>query len=322
MAVNSFVLAILALFLCCITLAAGRESRERVHHHGKNLEKMRGKPLTRADREELRKEVVALVDSIIGEIERNASLSAEFTPKSDVKRVPNEKEILLLGDSLLGLPSLQFQVEDMLQKELTKREPNFIVKVPILCSPGANVVSMLRTIQAKFANRIKYKKPMPNAVIIYWDSDIVDVEEPNDPGVKKQYIRNLVLLLKALQAELQYVAIGGPTFSKHKGELPEEWKRDETYEVYVMIHQEVSNRLKIDHINTRRRFQDYIVSEKDSGKIPKELHKVKDWKKFREVEGGILTFDGQHTHELGTQVLVGIFADYLQNRENLWINSP
>ena len=103
--------------------------------------------------------------------------------------------------------------------------------------------------------------------------------------------------------------------------MPDEWKRDQTYETYVMIHQEVAKLLGVQHIHTRKHFQDFILEQQKKGKNPRELHKVHDWDEFDKLEGGILTFDGQHTHSFGTRILVDLFADHLQHAEYLWGHS-
>ena len=120
------------------------------------------------------------------------------------------------------------------------------------------------------------------------------------------------MLLKTAKSYINYVAVAGPTFSMNRGEMPNEWKRDKTYETYVMIHQEVAERLQITHINTRKHFQDFILEKINKGLVPKELERVHDWDQFDKLEGGIVTFDGQHTHEEGTKIMVQLFADHLQ----------
>ena len=127
-----------------------------------------------------------------------------------------------------------------------------------------------------------------------------------------EYIKNLILLLKTAQGYIKHVAVAGPTFSKNRGEMPNEWKRDKTYETYVIIHQEVAKQLQVVHINTRKHFQDFIIEQQNKGLVPKELERVHDWDQFDKLEGGILTFDGQHTHEEGTKIMVQLFADHLQ----------
>ena len=128
------------------------------------------------------------------------------------------------------------------------------------------------------------------------------------------------MLLKTAKSYIKYVAVAGPTFSMNRGEMPNEWKRDRTYETYVMIHQEVAERLQVVHINTRKHFQDFIIEKINNGLVPKELERVHDWDQFDKLEGGILTFDGQHTHEEGTKIMVQLFADHLQGFD-IWGDS-
>ena len=188
---------------------------------------------SRAERERLRKEVASEVSRLYAEFEKTWK---PIRHRETFKQKPNEREILLLGDSLLGLPSSQFGLEKQLVVEVQNREPGFKVMINLSCRPGARVVSMRQEVIRKLDQRKHSKNPPPDGVIVYWDSDLVDVEDPNLTEVKVEYIKNLIWLLKTAQSEIGYVAIAGPTFSKNRGELPEEWKRDETYETYIMVN--------------------------------------------------------------------------------------
>ena len=272
----------------------------------------------RAEKEMLRKEVNNLVETILKDVEKTWK---QLNHRETFTRDTNEREILLMGDSLLGLPSVQFQLGERLKKYLTDKHRNFKISVNMQTSPGARAASMRDKLLKKLNDRRDAKHPPPEAIIIYWDSDLVDIDDPSNPKVKELYIRNLIGLLKIAQSEITYVAVAGPSFSKNRGELPEEWIKEDTYETYVMIHQAVARLLRVEHINTRRKFQDYILSKKKQGLAPKELEKVHNWDEFDKVEGGIITFDGQHTHETGTQLLVEIFGEALDRQQFLWIDT-
>lgn len=263
----------------------------------------------------LRAEITQMVNDAFNDVQSNWTPP---TPPKPVNRKSDVREILLLGDSLLMLPSRQFKIENQLGQLLEEAIAGVKVHVSIFTVPGARCVSMKDLFQRKADGRLSSKKPGFDAVIIYWDSDIVDLDNPDLPEVKREYIRNLIIMLKTLKAYTQYVAIAGPTFSKNRGEMPEQWAQDFTYESYLMINQEVSRLLQVEHINTRRKFQDFIIQQKKMGMIPKELPKVKDWDEFESIEGGIVTFDGQHTHEQGSKLLVKSFAEYLLRLNDLW----
>jgi len=271
-------------------------------------------------RSRLRADVTQMVNDAFNDVQSN--WSPPVAPAKSFEGKVNEREILLLGDSLLMLPSRQFKIEEQLAQVLEGSNPGFKVKVSIFTIPGARCVSMKDLFQRKADARNSAKKPFFDAVVIYWDSDIVDIDNPDDPEVKREYIRNLLMLLKTIQSQTSHVAIAGPTFSKNRGEMPEQWQQDVTYDTYVMIHQEVSRLLQVVHINTRHKFQEFILQQKKRGIIPKELPKVKDWDEFESIEGGIITFDGQHTHEQGSKLLVNSFAEYLLHQRDLWNAGP
>ena len=141
------------------------------------------KPMSRADKHSLRKAIDREVEGILKDVEEEWK---EVDPSEILPRDPADKnrEILLMGDSLLGLPSKQFALEKMLQEELEKREPGYHVLVNLYVRPGARTVSMRERLMKSIAPRgTDWKKPPPEALIIYWDSDLVDVDNPVDQEV-------------------------------------------------------------------------------------------------------------------------------------------
>ena len=143
------------------------------------------KPMSRADKHSLRKAIDREVESILLEVDREWK---DVDPSEIFPRDPTDKdrEILLMGDSLLGLPSKQFALEKMLQEELERREPGYHVLVNLYVKPGARTVSMRERLMKSIAPRgTEWKKPPPEALIIYWDSDLVDVDNPVDQQVSQ-----------------------------------------------------------------------------------------------------------------------------------------
>ena len=143
------------------------------------------KPMTRSEKHQLRKTIDREVTAILREVNRGwkAVDPSEILPREPTD---NEREILLMGDSLLGLPSKQFALEKMLKEELERREPGHHVLVNLYVKPGARTVSMRERILKSIAPRgPDWKRPPPEALIIYWDSDLVDVDNPVDQEVIK-----------------------------------------------------------------------------------------------------------------------------------------
>jgi hypothetical protein len=80
--------------------------------------------MTRLEKKQMRQVVESEVDRMISDVEKEWE---DIDPTSILTREAGNKdrEILLLGDSLLGLPSKQFELEKLLKEELEKRKPGF-----------------------------------------------------------------------------------------------------------------------------------------------------------------------------------------------------
>ena len=176
--------SILSLFLV-VTLRSGYGTRKLRKRDTPYNDLTDSKPMTRADKHSLREAIDMEVQSILLEVDKDWKDidHSEIYPRESEDK---DREILLLGDSLLGLPSKQFALEKMLKEELEKREPGYNVLVNLYVKPGARTVSMRERIMKSIAPRGKeWKKPPPEALIIYWDSDLVDVDNPVDQQVSR-----------------------------------------------------------------------------------------------------------------------------------------
>ena len=176
--------SILSLLLL-VTLRSGYGTRKLRKRDTPYNDLTDSKPMTRADKHSLREAIDMEVQSILLEVDKDWKDidHSEIYPRESEDK---DREILLMGDSLLGLPSKQFALEKMLKEELEKREPGYNVLVNLYVKPGARTVSMRERIMKSIAPRGKeWKKPPPEALIIYWDSDLVDVDNPVDQQVSR-----------------------------------------------------------------------------------------------------------------------------------------
>ena len=84
------------------------------------------------------------------------------------------REVLIVGDSLVQVPSAMFNITKMLREELTKVRHDFDITVRMNALPSLKVAALYEFVENKLATRIKTGEPTPDAVIIYSDTDMSD----------------------------------------------------------------------------------------------------------------------------------------------------
>lgn len=137
----------------------------------------------------------------------------------------------------------------------------------------------------------------PDAVILYWDSDAVDVDDSLDPTVLQTYQDDLRYVLQQLQDRgVNYIAVGGPTLD---GELPHgENEKDSILDLYTDINRNITTEFGFPYFETRQLFFDNIPST---------------WS----YSSGYLTDDGEHQNQRGADLLVNLF----ENALNGWLST-
>jgi hypothetical protein len=128
-----------------------------------------------------------------------------------------------------------------------------------------------------------------------------------------------------LKPRVKHVALVGPTLHTKAGETPEHWENDTIVLSFIEANEAISAELGLHYVNTRKAFQAAILDEVRKGAVAKIITKF-SWPelKKRGIEGiradkmGLLTFDGQHTNEKGTKILVGLIAREILRWKDLW----
>ena len=77
---------------------------------------------------------------------------------------PYHREILLVGDSLLTVPELFFNISHMIRDEITRLHPEFEVLVSSIMKGGLTLEEISRSVHKKFDDRAKIGKPYPDVV--------------------------------------------------------------------------------------------------------------------------------------------------------------
>jgi hypothetical protein len=138
----------------------------------------------------------------------------------------------------------------------------------------------------------------PSAVVLYWDSDVSDVDEAAMRAVDVQatrtaYTHALEDVLGRLVSSRAHIIVSGPTLL---GERPSGLNpKDQQADAYRRINRQVAARFGVTYLDTRRRFQQGRPPTAD----PTD-------------DRGFLTGDGEHLNEQGAQVAADMFARSLE----------
>ena len=246
--------------------------------------------------------------------------------KSDESNT-KKRLIYIIGDSLVQVPNAMFKMTNLLKNQLIEglsannKDEEFEIDIQLIGGASNTIATLLKVMEEKISIMKKDDDVMPDVVIIYSDTDMSDL---GYSGVPKNYKGDLVDLITLLKYHINHVALVGPTFRTKAGETPEHWKTDTTIVEFIEVNKAVCDKLGVHYINTRKAFQRVIRSEMKRGVTPKEILTF-SWAKLKskgiestKKDQGILTFDGVHTNEKGTKVLVGLLAKEVLSWKDVW----
>ena len=114
--------------------------------------------------------------------------------------------VALFGDSLISRPALNLDLNGKIKSFL----PQFEVEMTNVASSGSKIFDM----RSRLGEIIDVEF-VPDAVILYWDSDVSDVDESKMTldevdDLRMQYRDNLSFTLSQLVLNITYVAVAGP----------------------------------------------------------------------------------------------------------------
>jgi lysophospholipase L1-like esterase len=139
----------------------------------------------------------------------------------------------------------------------------------------------------------------PAAVVLYWDSDVSDVDEAGlaparVADLRAAYERNLSDVITALQGVGAKVIVAGPTLigEKPHGQNP----KDAQLDAYAALNLAVAARLGALYVDTRRVFLEHVAR----------------------AGGGRLTEDGEHLSAAGARLV----AHELLRALHHWLRHP
>jgi hypothetical protein len=198
------------------------------------------------------------------------------------------RRIILFGDSLIGKPTLYYNLNQQLQVKINNYFHPYQQFEVISSGVDSDTI-------AKLKDRMYYDciYCRPEAVIMYWDSELTNLPKSylsSQEGIDT-YTNNLIDVITALKSSVKYVAVSGPNLL---GELREGHNSYDKYlNMYRQINRDVSLSYNIPYIDIRQAFLD--------------ADRLKGW----DQSSGYLTLDGEHPSEAGSKIEVNVFYDQL-----------
>jgi lysophospholipase L1-like esterase len=200
--------------------------------------------------------------------------------------------IVFVGDSLVHRSAADHGMLDAVRDELAAGFPSTSFEVVDAGSNGDRIADILRRIDEDVIAL------HPDAVVLYWDSDVSDVDEaamkPHEVRrVRAAYEHDVQLVLQRLVASGAYVIMSGPTLI---GERPHPGNpKDRQLDHYRDINRSLAGKASIQYIDTRRTFQ----GARPAGSP-------------RDADRGLLTEDGEHLNASGARLAASLFGRALR----------
>ena len=183
---------------------------------------------------------------------------------------------------------------DHVSADLSRRHPGIQFEV---VDAGVNG-NTIADIQARLGDDVIALKP--SAVVLYWDSDVSDVDEsrlpPPEAAIRRAaYQRALHDVVKRLIDTGAHVVMSGPTLI---GEAPRGRNpKDRMLDDYRRINRAVARSFNLAYVDTRRAFLTQLAQT-----TPTTQHAGADPGRTR------LTEDGEHLNEAGAEVARRLFV--------------
>ena len=207
-----------------------------------------------------------------------------------------EKEIMLFGDSLVGVPDTEYHMGEGLEKDIEKVHPEYDTVISISFGNGNTASDLYSRVDEDVLNRKSTPNP-PQAVIILFDSDAADVDEgENADDIRSRYAEKLDALLGKVRARVDYVALSGPILDGEKKEGENE--KDDKLDAYENINKKLAKKHDIAYIDLRAEF-------------------LSNDKGF-DQEQGHLTQDGEHPKRKGEEIIEDAFRKQILSWNGLW----
>ena len=199
--------------------------------------------------------------------------------------------MVFVGDSLVHRSAEDHGLLDRVRTELVRRHPGRAFELVDRGVNGNRIADIRDRLDQDVLDL------HPHAVVLYWDSDVSDVDESSmAPGevrtLREAYESDLREVLRRLVASGAHVVVSGPTLigERPRGRNP----KDAQLDAYRAINRRVAAGTGAAYADTRRPF----FARRPRGASP-------------EIDHGLLTEDGEHLNDRGVEVALTAFVDAL-----------
>ena len=206
----------------------------------------------------------------------------------------NYTRIVLIGDSMISQPNAEFDYLFRFKAHLAARFP---ARVFDLVEAGVGLDTIANIGKRLDKDCLAYN---PDAVILYWDSDVSEIQRCNDGAVKRAYSEALLSVLRRVASVTTRLAVLGPSVL---GELRDghnlaPWHKDTCLNHYCDLNRDAVQQVRDEgavqalYVNTRQRF-------------------LKREQAFASGAGyvfpsGYLTIDGDHHSLKGSNIIMDV----------------
>lgn len=196
--------------------------------------------------------------------------------------------IVFVGDSLVHRSASDYGMLEAIRGDLAVHHPSLPVDVVDAGVNGDRIADIRRRLDADVLGL------HPDAVVLYWDSDVSDVDEvrmkPDEVRtLRAAYEADLQTVLERLAASGAHVIMSGPTLI---GERPHPRNpKDAQLDAYRDINRRVTTSLQVQYIDTRRAF-----------------HAGRPAGAPADADRGLLTEDGEHLNASGASLARSLFV--------------
>jgi len=196
--------------------------------------------------------------------------------------------IVFVGDSLVHRSAADHGLLDAIRDELAA---GFPARAFDLVDAGSNG-DRIAEIRERLDEDVLALHP--DAVVLYWDSDVSDVDEAGMPPgevrrVRAAYEDSVREVLQRLVSSGAHVIVSGPTLI---GERPHPGNaKDGQLDHYRNLNRHLATGAGVQYIDTRRAFQ----AARPAGSPPA-------------ADRGLLTEDGEHLNAAGAKLAASLFG--------------
>ena len=185
-----------------------------------------------------------------------------------VPAAPTVVRVVFVGDSLIHRSAEDHGMLDAVARELARRHPALQFE---MVDAGVNG-NMIADIQARLDDDVIALAPA--AVVLYWDSDVSDVDESHmstsEVAAQRVAYRGVLQdVVTRLVASGTHVIVSGPTLigEAPRGTNPKDGMLDE----YRRINRAVARSVSVPYIDTRRAFLEQLKGQLAAGQDRKPL---------------------------------------------------